>query len=202
MRVTREQAARNRDAVVEAASRLFRERGIGGVGIADIMRESGLTHGGFYGQFASKDDLAGEACARALDASAARWRGIVAGHAGESGEGMLAAIAGHYLRAAHLTEAGTGCALPALAADAARDGGAVARAFTEGFLGLEDVLEKALSGEGEEAGDSREASRQRALAALAQMVGALVLARAVDDPALSCEIMSAARLALGAEALG
>src|SRR5882724_7355908 len=79
MKVTREQAAENRGRVVDVASRLFREKGFDGIGIADIMKGAGLTHGGFYGQFKSKDDLAAQACAQTLDRSVARWAQLAAG---------------------------------------------------------------------------------------------------------------------------
>ena len=69
MKVTREQAAQNRERIVEAAAQLFRERGFDGIGVADLMKEAGLTHGGFYGQFSSKEDLIAEASARALAGS-------------------------------------------------------------------------------------------------------------------------------------
>ncbi len=72
MRVTREQAAENRERIVEVAARLLRERGFDGIGVADLMKSAGLTHGGFYGHFSSKDDLAAEAVARALDKSVQR----------------------------------------------------------------------------------------------------------------------------------
>jgi TetR/AcrR family transcriptional regulator, transcriptional repressor for nem operon len=78
MKVSREQAAENRARVIEVAGRLFREKGFDGVGVADIMKGAGLTHGGFYGQFASKDDLAIKACAQTLDRSVARWTRLAA----------------------------------------------------------------------------------------------------------------------------
>ena len=73
MKVSREQAAQNRDRIVEAAAQLFRERGFEGIGVADLMKEAGLTHGGFYGHFSSKEDLIAEASARALTRSLALW---------------------------------------------------------------------------------------------------------------------------------
>ncbi|WP_336959056.1 TetR/AcrR family transcriptional regulator [Sphingobium aquiterrae] len=193
MKVTREQAARNRETVVDTASRLFRERGVGGVGIADIMRESGLTHGGFYGQFASKEELAAEACTVALAASAEKWVGLAAQARGgpEGDAAIFPAIAANYLRDAHVDAAGTGCALVALAADAARSRGPVSAAFTQGMLALAAVLETAVPADAP-------ARRETALAAMSQMMGALMLARAVDDPALAQDILSAARAALGA----
>ena len=73
MKVSREQAAQNRERIVEAAARLFRERGFEGIGVADLMKEAGLTHGGFYGHFSSKDDLIAEASEHALAESLAVW---------------------------------------------------------------------------------------------------------------------------------
>lgn len=177
MKVSREQAFRNREAVVETASRLFRARGVDGVGISELMRACGLTHGGFYNQFESKDALAAEACTAALAKSAARWR-MVAGEAGDA----ASAIAADYLSARNRDAPETGCALIALGPDAARKGGDLSTAFRQGFEELADIL-------AEEAAMDRPA----ALARLAQMVGAVVLARAVDDAALSDEILEAAR---------
>lgn len=181
MKVTREQAAQNRDTVVNAASRLFRVHGVDGIGIGEIMRESGLTHGGFYGQFASKDALAGEACARALEGSVARWTRIVAEHPGDP----VSALAMDYLSARNRDAPETGCALVALAADAARRG-EVGAAFRAGLLGLAEVVEQAAPDQG----------REGALAIVSQMVGAMVLARSVDDKDISNAILAATRKAL------
>jgi TetR/AcrR family transcriptional repressor of nem operon len=177
MKVTREQASRNREMVVETASRLFRAHGVDGVGIGEVMRACGLTHGGFYNQFESKDALAAEACAAALRKSAARWRTVAA-----EAEDAAAAIADDYLSPRNRDAPETGCALIALGPDAARKGGDLAGAFRQGFAELADIL----------AAEGR-MDRPAALARMAQMVGALVLARAVDDAALSDEILQAAR---------
>ena len=64
MKVSREQAAQNRERILDAAAQLFRERGFEGIGVADLMKEAGLTHGGFYGHFSSKEDLIAQACSR------------------------------------------------------------------------------------------------------------------------------------------
>lgn len=187
MKVSREQAARNRDKVVEAASRLFRAHGVAGVGINEVMRECGLTHGGFYNQFASKEALAAEACARSLAKGAERWRTV----AGQAGPGNAAsAIATDYLSARNRDAPETGCAIIALGPDAARHGGALAAAFRQGFNDLTAVLETS----------APDVSREEALARMAQMVGAMILARGVDDPALSEEIMEAARNTLARSA--
>ena len=80
MKVSREQAAENRERILDAAARLFREKGFDGIGVADLMQGAGLTHGGFYGQFASKEDLAAQACARALAQSATKLDRSIAEH--------------------------------------------------------------------------------------------------------------------------
>lgn len=183
MKVSREQAARNRENVVEIASRLFRAHGVDGVGIGEVMRECGLTHGGFYNQFSSKEALAAEACAAALAKSAARWRDLAAA-AGEGG--ATVAITDNYLSARNRDAPETGCALIGLGGDAARRGGDLAGAFQEGFQELAGILEQA----------APELDRQSTLACMAQMVGAMVLARAVADPLLSDEILTSARRAL------
>ena len=183
MKVSREQAARNRDKVVDTASRLFRSRGVEGVGIGEVMRECGLTHGGFYNQFSSKEALAAEACARSLAGSAERWR-TIARRAGP--ERTAAALTEDYLSARNRDAPETGCALVALGPDAARRGGALAEAFRQGFGELTEILETM----------SPDLSREAALARMAQMVGAMILARGVGDAALSEEIMAAARRAL------
>ncbi len=183
MRVSREQAAQTRERIVEAASALFRAKGFGGVGVADIMKEADLTHGGFYGHFGSKDDLAVEASRRALEGSAARWRNIVA----EAGDKPYPALIEHYLTARHRDDPARGCALAALGTDAARGSKALRGAFAEGLQRLLDLLTEALPG------FSKPARRRKAVAAMATLVGAVTLARAVHDPALSEEILDAAR---------
>lgn len=184
MRVSREQAAENRSRVVEVAARLFRERGFDGIGVADLMKAAGLTHGGFYGQFASKDQLAVEAVERAVERNAEVWRRR---EAGEEGEPLRAVVDG-YLSARHRDRVGEGCALAALAADAARGGApGLRRALRSGLEGLVGTLARLLPGRTEAV------RRRRALAKASAMVGALILSRAVDDEALSEEILAAVR---------
>ena len=187
MKVSREQAARNRETVVETASRLFRAQGVDGVGIGDVMRASGLTHGGFYNQFASKEALAAEACAAALEKSAERWRAL-AGQADDPAR----AIANDYLSARNRDSPEAGCALVGLGADAARQGGALAEAFGAGLETLAAILRQA----------APDMDRATTLARLAQMVGAVALARGVSDPSLSDETMAAARQAAGLDSAG
>jgi TetR/AcrR family transcriptional repressor of nem operon len=180
MKVSREQAAENRARVIEVAGRLFREKGFDGVGVADIMRGAGLTHGGFYGQFASKDDLAAQACAQTLDRSVARWRRLA------TGEDPLAAIVASYLAPNHRNAPGTGCALSALSADAVRRPDAVRSVFTQALQSFAGILTRLAPGA------SRAARRRKALATMAGLVGAVILSRAVNDPDLSDEMLKAA----------
>ena len=182
MKVSREQAAANRERIVEVAGKLFRENGFDGIGVADLMQAAGLTHGGFYGHFKSKDDLAGEACSRAMARAAEKWAAVARMSPGDA----RAEIVKQYLTESHRAGSGRGCLLAALGSDAGRQGRPIRRAFREGLGSLVDVLAKAAPGR------SSAAKRKQALADMAQMVGAMVLARAVDDRTLAKEILDAA----------
>jgi len=186
MRVSREQAAENRERIIATAARLFREKGFDGIGVADLMQAAGLTHGGFYGHFASKEDLVAQACARTFARSIAAW----GRSAGQGRRGALAAIAGSYLSVEHRDHPGHGCLLAALGTDVARQSPSVRRVVTEGLLGLVGLLTRVVPGR------SATAKRKRALAMMASLVGALVLARAVDDDTLSEEILRATAASL------
>jgi TetR/AcrR family transcriptional repressor of nem operon len=185
MKVTREQAAHNRERVLEAASRLFREKGFDGIGVADIMKDAGLTHGGFYAQFESKEDLAAQACARVLEASARKWDRLIE----TNPKRPLRAIVESYLSAQHCAKPGGGCALAALGAEAPRHQPAVRHAFTEGVRAFVARLEQVLP-------QHAARRRRKALASMASLVGAVVLARAVDDDGLSGEILDAVKASL------
>jgi TetR/AcrR family transcriptional repressor of nem operon len=183
-RVTKEQAAKNRQRVVEGAAQLFQRHGLKGIAIADLMAEAGLTHGGFYRQFASKDDVAGEACAHSMRRAASSWQ-TIAGR--EPPEERLRVIADAYLTASAATHR---CPMPTLAADVAREapGSPVRKAFTDGVAALAETLTCCVP-----EGESAPARRERALGLLAAMVGAVAISRAIDDEALSNEIASAVR---------
>jgi TetR/AcrR family transcriptional regulator, transcriptional repressor for nem operon len=181
MKVSREQAAQNRELILDAAAQLFRERGFGGIGVADLMKEAGLTHGGFYGHFSSKEDLMAQACARASARSRALWSKL----AERAPNDPLSEIAGVYLTSRHRDNPGTGCLMAALAADASRQGPPVRRAVTDGLRSAFDFMAKLVPGK------SKAAKRQRAISTYASLVGGMVLARAVDDRALSQEILDA-----------
>ena len=186
MKVSREQAQQNREKVVEAAARLLRERGIDGIGVAELMQSVGLTHGAFYGQFGSKEELVAEACAWAFERSLAKWQRTAAAHPKDA----VGAIADFYLLPSHRDQPGAGCAAAALAGDMAHEGVHARQAFTQGVRDLVGVLAA-----GSDAASARERQRD-ALADFSMMVGAIVLARAVDDPELADEMLAAARARL------
>jgi len=186
MKVSREQCAENRERILAAAGSLFREKGFDGVGIADIMNAAGLTHGGFYRHFASKDDLAAQTCKLAMDGAADKWSRLLR----SAPEAPLPALLAHYLSRHHRDGAGRGCMFAALGADAARQQRGVRSAFTGGLNALLDLLGQTVRG------PSQQARRRKAIATMSEMVGAVVLARAVDNPALSAEILAAASLDL------
>jgi TetR/AcrR family transcriptional repressor of nem operon len=183
MRVSRQQAAENRRRIVEAGARLFRAGGFDGIGVDAIMKEAGLTHGGFYGHFASKDALAAEAMAHALERSS-QWQARLT---------SLAGLVSDYLSPRHRADRANGCPVAALGADVARQGPTLRRTLAGGVRAQIDRI-ASLLGRGTAA-----SRRRRAIATYAGLVGALTLARAVDDPALAQEILAAAREAFGKE---
>ena len=145
------------------------------------MKTVGLTHGGFYGHFSSKEDLMAQACARALSRSLEVW----SKRADSAPDDPLLWIAGGYLSSKHRDNPGAGCVLAALGPDAARQGPGVRRAVTEGLRSAIDFVAKLV------ADKSKPARRQKAISIYASFVGAMVMARAVDDRALSKEILNA-----------
>jgi TetR/AcrR family transcriptional regulator, transcriptional repressor for nem operon len=183
MRVSREQAALNRERIIDAAGALFRAKGFGGVGVADIMKAADLTHGGFYGHFASKDDLVAQASKRAMGRAAANWERVVA----DAPDTPFAALLKNYLSERHRDDPGKGCVFAALAVDASRSGKVVRNAFAEGLEPLLNILAGAIPDR------SKTARRRKAVAAMAALVGALELARATEGTPLSDEILEAAR---------
>src|SRR5438093_13763465 len=150
------------------------------------MKRAGLTHGGFYGHFPSKDRLAAETCASVPGNDS--WIEKVAGSARPTFE----AVVRGYLSPRHRDDPGHGCLFAALGSDVVRQPRSVRRAFTEGLRVRVETLRRLLPG-----GGSAAARRQKALATIAGLVGALTLARAVDDPKLSDEILEAAAATFG-----
>src|SRR5580704_8105086 len=195
MRVSREKAAEHRERIIEAASALFRAKGFDGIGVADIMKAADLTHGGFYGHFASKDDLVAQASRRTMATAAARWTKLVEA----APEKPYAALLQHYLSPRHRDDPSQGCAFAALGNDAARSGKIVRKAFAEGLAPLIDILAQSIAGKSIPS-KSKAVRRRKAVAAMATLVGALTMARAVEGTALSDEMLEAAHRELAAAA--
>jgi TetR/AcrR family transcriptional repressor of nem operon len=182
MRVSREQAAQNRQKILTAATRLFRERGISATGVDAITADAGLTHGAVYSQFGSKEAIVAEAMREAQAGSRRLWQRLADRNGAKQ---AFAAIVAQYLSRAHRDAAGRGCVVAALACEIARQPDRVRNAFTaelkEGLEYLAEMMK----------GDDSSHRRDEAIEAFATMVGALVLARAVSDERLSNRILEA-----------
>lgn len=178
MGVSRATAAENRSRVVEVASRLFREKGFDGIGVSDLMKAAGLTHGGFYANFTSKEDLAVKACTLAL----AKDVELLAGIAAKASEAPLEAVVAFYLSERHRDHTGLGCPLAALGADAARYSAALREVFSAGLDAHVDLFEPFMPGSPRE-------RRAKATTVVATLMGALVLARSIDDPVKSKAVL-------------
>lgn len=162
--------------IVGVAARAIRRSGYAGTGVADIMKEAGLTHGAFYAHFASREAMLAEAAARACAESAAAAADLVAQVPSEK---ALPAMLAAYLSQKHQDQAETGCPLAALGSETARQAADVRRAATRHIKEVVDLLAR----QSPDWGQPR--AHDQALVTLSTMVGALVLARAVDDPGLS-----------------
>jgi TetR/AcrR family transcriptional repressor of nem operon len=186
LRLTREQAEQNRRLIVETASRMFRLQGVENVAVADVMKEAGFTHGGFYNHFKSKDELVTEAVASAFDSAAKKLSEDVA--SGNDLQKALNAFLADYLSSAHRDTSTGGCPASAFPVDAARSGKDVQTAFADGIESYLEIFAGRMDG------DKREA-RQRAVALLSGIVGAVLLSRAVkkSQPKLSDELLASAR---------
>ena len=186
MRVSREAMAEHRKEIVAAAARLLRERGIAGTSVADLMQAAGLTHGGFYRHFDSKDALVAEAIASAFH----ELLGTVEVSAGKDGAATaMEAYLRMYLSERHVANPGYGCPVAAFGAEAAREGKLQRKAIAAGAEEWLALLTASLKGTPKE-------RRVQALRIMAQMLGAVVIARAVGESDLSREILDAARTAL------
>ncbi|MGW3071313.1 MULTISPECIES: TetR/AcrR family transcriptional regulator [unclassified Kitasatospora] len=188
-RVSRAEAQQHRQQVIDHTSRLIREKGADGVSVPQAMAAAGLTHGGFYRHFSSKDDLV----VQALQAAFTERREAMdrVSEAAPSDRAGRSEFLTRYLSDLHRDTPAGGCAAAALAADAARaePGAPIRTAFTAGLLDLVDGFQQ-LGGDADDRGT--------ALAELSTLVGAILLARASDDPGLSQEILTAARRHLDA----
>jgi TetR/AcrR family transcriptional repressor of nem operon len=180
MRKSRIEAAKTRERIVTAAAAEFRQHGIAGTGLADLMKAAGLTHGGFYRHFKSKDQLVAEACSAAVATMTER---VASSASRKRGRKCLETAVADYLSAEHRDNPRDGCPLAALGAELARADTHTRAAATAGFLKLVD----ALAG-GFDEGTLDEARRQAMVAALT-LIGALTVSRVVTDQALSDAIL-------------
>ncbi|WP_395607139.1 TetR/AcrR family transcriptional regulator [Pseudomonas sp. B22129] len=181
-RVSRKQAELNREIIVEAATHLFRERGLHGISLSDVMGAAGLTHGGFYGHFASKEALATEACQKAFEQSNLGWQEKINSSADK--QSARDAILRPYFSATHRDNPGDGCPISAFTPDMCHEPAdtALQHAFIEGVKHSLAIFAQL-----------QDDDRQSLLAKYAMMIGALTLARATRGNALSDEFLTAAQ---------
>ncbi len=184
MRYSKEHKTETHARIVKNASVLLRERGADGIGVAGLMKEAGLTHGGFYAHFESRDALIGEAFAHAMDQTTRRWRK----RAEQAPEGQrLASVVNGYLTPSHRDDVGNGCALPALGAEVLRANPKTRKAAASKLEDMIDMIADQIPNAGSKT------ARRDAIAALSTMLGALVLARMAGIGDVSAEILAAGR---------
>lgn len=175
--------AESHERIVSVAARAIRRSGYGGTGVADIMKEAGLTHGAFYAHFASREAMLAEAAARACAESATAAADVVARMpAGQ----VLAAMLGAYLSKEHAENSEVGCPLAALGSETSRQAPEVRRVTTRHLKEMIDLLARQSPDWGQPE------AHEHALVTLSTMVGALLLSRAVDEPGLSDSLREAA----------
>jgi TetR/AcrR family transcriptional repressor of nem operon len=180
MKVSRETMARHREQILASAAKRFRECGFNGVSVSDLMKEAGLTHGGFYGHFDSKEELAALASVRALNDVAAKWQKWIEEAPGDP----LEAIASNYLSLHHYDHPETGCPFAAVGSEIARQPASVKKAVTEGVQRFLDVIGRIVPGR------TKAVRKKKAIVVLANLIGGMVLARIVSDPGLRDEVLT------------
>jgi TetR/AcrR family transcriptional repressor of nem operon len=187
MRYSREHKLETHARIVKKASVRLREKGAHGIGVADLMKDAGLTHGGFYAHFDSREALVIEAFTHAMDRSTERWRKLAEQTPPEK---RLAMIVNTYLTPLHRDYLGRGCAVPALGAEIARESPKTRRVFAGRLEQMIEMLAAQIPGV------PRKAARKQAVAAIATMMGTLVLARVAGSGDFSDEILGAGREAV------
>jgi TetR/AcrR family transcriptional regulator, transcriptional repressor for nem operon len=184
MRYSREHKLETHARIVKKASVRLREKGAHGIGVADLMKEAGLTHGGFYAHFDSREALVVEAFTHAMDRAIERWR-----KAAEQipQDKRFCSIVETYLSPAHRDDPGNGCAVPTLGAEIARESPKTRRAFAAKLEQLIEMIADQIPDV------PRKAARKQAMATLATMMGALVMSRIAGSGEFSDEILDAGR---------
>src|ERR1700719_2211473 len=187
MRYSREHKLETHARIVKRASVRLREKGAHGIGVADLMKDAGLTHGGFYAHFDSREALVIEAFAHAMDRSTERWRKLGEATAPEK---RLATIVESYLTPVHRDDPGHGCAIPTLGPEIARESPKTRKAFAAKLEQMIDLLAAQIPEV------PPKAARKQATAAIATMMGTVVLARIAANGEFSEEILDAGRAAV------
>jgi TetR/AcrR family transcriptional repressor of nem operon len=184
MRYSKEHKLETHARIVKKAAVRLREKGAHGIGVADLMKEAGLTHGGFYAHFDSREALVVEAFIYAMDRSIERWRKRTETTPPEQ---RLAAIVEAYLTPLHRDDPGHGCAIPTLGAEIARENPKTRKAFAAKLEQMIDMIA------GQICDVAPKAARQQAMAVMATMMGALLMARIAGSGELSEAILAAGR---------
>ena len=174
MRVSKQEAARTRERIIAAAAAEFRRKGLAGAGLSDLMAAAGLTHGGFYRHFESKDELIAEACAAAIDSVATMYAAVP-----KSGRNGLEAVAARYLSKDHRDGRSRGCPFASLGSELARADKNTRAVATDGLLKIVDTLAQHFKG------TRPDVAKRQALVALSTMIGALTLSRMMTQTELS-----------------
>lgn len=192
MRYSKEHKQETHARIVRKASVRLREKGAHGIGVADLMKEAGLTHGGFYAHFDSREALVIEAFGYAMDRSVEHWRKVAAETPPEK---RLSTIVDSYVSTVHRDDPGRGCAVPTLGAEIARESAKTRKAFAAKLDQLIDVMADQILDV------PRKTARRQAMATLATMMGTLVMSRVAGSGELSDEILAAGREAALARAV-
>lgn len=179
MKVSKEKMAEHREQIIVAATKRFREKGFDGIGVADLMKEVGLTHGGFYGHFSSKEELVGLASQRALRETAIKWEKVIE----QAPSDPVEALANYYLSERHQCHPETGCVFASLGSELARQSRSVKEVVMQEELTFLELLSRVMPK------GTKAARRKQAIIVLAGLVGAMILARSTPEGALSQEIL-------------
>ena len=200
MRITKQQADDNKARVVETAAALFREKGFDRVSVADLMHGAGLTHGGFYNHFSSKDDLGAAACAHVFDKSVTAIEAIAKIEGAPKRKEAFEIYKRKYVSKKGRDATAASCPMVAFAGDVSRQSEPVREEYAAGLRRYLDAFTRAVGSGADQHGDGQSA-RRRAIAQFAALTGALTLARSVADadPVLSDEILEAAVAAIDSE---
>jgi TetR/AcrR family transcriptional regulator, transcriptional repressor for nem operon len=184
MKVSRAKSIENRELILETAARMFREHGFDGIGINDLMKNAGLTVGGFYNNFKSKEDLIAQSCQRAAYKSITRWKEHIAN---PDVKNPLKRIASSYLSAKNRDDLASTCIYSTVAVEVPRREESVRKVFSDSIETTIEVLSTLMPG------DSTAQKREQAIAMFTQWIGALILSRASAGKSLSDEILEVAR---------